>query len=67
MSGSCENRVILNPDITEVMILRSASQLRHLEPISTVSIAGAMVPLVDTIKMTSDTKLSFDMHVHMIE
>ena len=59
----------LNPDKTEVMVLRATTKLRHLDLISTVNIVGAMVTLVDTIKnlcMMLDTKLSFDKHVNKI-
>ena len=63
------NELALSSDKTEVMVFRSSAKLRHLDPISTVSITGAMVPLVDTIEsltVTSDTKLSFYKHLNNI-
>ena len=50
------NELALNPDKAEVTVLESDAKLRYLDSMSTVSIAGVTVQLVDTFKSQSSLR-----------
>ena len=63
------NGLALNPDKTEVLLLGSATKLRHRNCVNAVNIDGVDVSLVDSVKslgVTTDFRITFNEHVNNI-
>ena len=62
----CHNGLALNPDKSDAIIFGTAQRTRSLQNLSTVNVAGAIVPISDHIKLrcvTLDSRLTFDTHI----
>lgn len=60
------NGLQLNADKSEVMLLGTAYQLREASAITSVSVAGSLLPVTDKMKTLGvilDSRLTFDKHV----
>ena len=60
-----QNGLQLNPDKSEALIVGTSSQLTSMSAMSSVSVAGADLPVADEMKVLGvvlDRRLSFDLH-----
>ena len=63
------NGLCLNPKKSEVIALGTSASTKSLEDLKTVNIAGADIPVTDTLKslgVTLDSQLTFNQHVNGI-
>ena len=59
----CHNGLALNPDKSDAIIFGTTQHTRSLQNLSTVNVAGAIVPISDHIKVLGvilDSRLIFD-------
>ena len=66
----CHNGLALNPDKSDAIIFGTAQRTRYLPNLSTVDVAGAIVPISDHIKLlgvTLDSRLAFNTHISAVE
>ena len=62
----CHSGLALNPDKSDAIVFSTDQRPHYLPNLSTVNVAGAIVPISDHIKLlgvTLDSKLIFDTHI----
>lgn len=64
-----QNGLQLNPDKSEVLLTGTATQLRAVSSLTSVSVAGVDLPVADSMRVlgvTLDRRLTFDNHVSAV-
>ena len=64
-----QNGLVINPEKSEAVLLSTSQQRSSVSPLTSVNVAGCVVPLTDTVKIlgvTIDHHLTFNKHVQNI-